>query len=361
MSLKDISEVQLDHTTRCNLACSQCARTQNPFFKDSFSGHSDLQIEDYQVILEPFAPNSFRVTHCGNYGDALASPTFDETFDYTLSKQPSTISVFTNGSLRSASWWSEFAARGGHRLRVVFAIDGLQDTNGIYRENANWSRIEENVRSFTKAGGKARWDFIEFAHNYHQIEEAEKLAKEMGVEQFNVKYTSRFASTQKTVEARTKGGVVSDTKDNINQQDMLQIKNKYGSFDEYVRNTPITCKAVAEKKIFIDMNMRLWPCCWFGAPLYFHRTCKQKTDFLYLIELYGEDFNNLRKHGWNVLNHDFFLNHLENSWNDSNSKHKRIYTCGRTCGDKFEFSSGYGQNKNIKTISPTHERDVGAL
>ena len=31
------------------------------------------------------------------------------------------------------------------------------------------------------------------------------------------------------------------------------------------------------------------------------------------------------------------------------SKYKRIFTCGRTCGNKFQFSSGYGDNrKSVK-------------
>lgn len=48
-----------------------------------------------------------------------------------------------------------------------------------------------------------------------------------------------------------------------------------------------------------------------------------------------------------VFEHDFFQTYLDRSWNNQDDTYKRIYTCGRTCGDKFEFSSGHG--KNIKS------------
>ncbi len=350
IKLQDIQEIQIDHTTRCNLFCAQCARSDIGWSTDPACMNIDLSLDDYRILLEPFGQNKVGIFHCGNYGDALASPTFDETFQYTLSKQPYRITVSTNGTLRSPDWWRAFAQAGGDLLKVTFAIDGLEDTNALYREGASWNRIMQNVRAFVGAGGKARWDFIEFEHNYHQIADAEKLARELGFEKFNVKYTARFASVGLKDQAKTKGGTLKDSAGNLNQKDLTEIKSTYGSFDEYVQKTPISCKTKAERKVFIDMHMRLWPCCWFGAPLYFKKANRQKVDFDYLVQTYGPDFNSLRAHGWAVLEHEFFQAHLQNSWDGQNPKHKRIYTCGRTCGGKFEFSSGYGQNSNIKVI-----------
>ncbi len=350
INLADIKEIQVDHTTRCNLFCGQCARTENGWSLEPRNMNIDLTLADYRLLLEPFPENKINVFHCGNYGDALASPTFDETFNFTLSKNPLKVTVSTNGTLRTPSWWAKFAETGGERLRVTFAIDGLEDTNAIYRDGANWNRIMQNVTAFIGAGGHARWDFIEFEHNYHQIAEAEELATKLGFEKFNTKYTARFATLGKKTEVNFKGGVLKDCESNVNQKDFKEIKNLYGSFDDYVQRTPIACKTRAEKKVFVDMHMRLWPCCWFGAPLYFKQVNKQKADFEHLEQTYGADFNSLRKHGWNVLGHEFFQSHLQNSWDKPDQKHRRIYTCGRTCGEKFEFSSGYGQNSNIKVI-----------
>jgi sulfatase maturation enzyme AslB (radical SAM superfamily) len=345
-ALDDIKEIQIDHTTRCNLACPQCARTDSEWFKDPRYRNVDLNLNDYKIILEPFSNKSVRVFHCGNYGDALASPTFDETFDYTLSVSSGQIAIATNGSLRSPAWWRDLAHRGGRRLRVIFSIDGLEDTNHIYRKGSIWKKIMENAKAFIEHGGHARWDFIEFEHNYHQIEQARELAQAMGFKIFNAKYTARFASQGLKIQEVAGGSTIADRKDNVNQKDYSEVQQSFGSFDEYVRKTPISCKSVRDKRLFIDMFMRLWPCCWFGAPLYFKKETQQTKDFKYLIDLYGPDFNNLRKHGWQILDHEFFRSYLKNSWDSPDQKFRRIYTCGRTCGQKFEFSSGYGKNKN---------------
>ena len=121
--------------------------------------------------------------------------------------------------------------------------------------------------------------------------------------------------------------------------------------EEYIEKTSITCKYQKEKSVFVDMEMRLWPCTWMGAPLYFGPNNPQRKSFENFYKLYGEDFNNMRKYGWEVLNHEFFTTYLDKSWNDQDEKFKRIYTCGRTCGNKFEFSSGYGKNTKRETIN----------
>ena len=48
---------------------------------------------------------------------------------------------------------------------------------------------------------------------------------------------------------------------------------------------------------------------------YFAHKNKQTTDFKHFLELYGEDFNDMRKHGWSVLEHEFFQN-IPTSWNN---------------------------------------------
>lgn len=355
IKLENIKEIQIDHTTRCNLGCPQCARTQYDWWKQDEHKNVDLSLDDYKILLEPVVEDKTTIFHCGNFGDVIASPTFEETFLYSLSKNPGRINIATNGALRTPSWWENLAKMGGKRLQVTFAIDGLQDTNHIYRIGAQWDKLIKNVQAFIDAGGKARWDFIEFEHNYHQVEEAEELARQMGFEKFNVKYTARFASRQLTKEKTSNNNELVDRKNNVNQESLKEIKKEYSSFEDYIQKTNISCKYQKDQKVFVDMHMRLWPCCWFGAPLYFNSKSPQYPDFQHLVKIYGKDFNNLRKHGWEVLNHDFYQNYLEQSWQKPDDKYKRIYTCGRTCGEKFEFSSGYGVNSNIKVIQKERE------
>jgi len=349
-SINEIATIQLDHTSRCNLGCPQCARMwDNGKSINPAMPITDLTLEDYKIILEPFKPYTISVFHCGNFGDVIASPTFDETFDYTLTKAGS-VKIATNGSARKPEWWKELAEKGKDRIKVFFAIDGLEDTNHIYRVGSTWNKVIENAKSFIAAGGHAEWNFIEFEHNYHQIDEARKLASDMGFNKFNIKYTARFADQQTKKLTTKKGNEVKDTSDNQNQKDMNNIIQTYDTFDEYVQQTPITCKFQKTRHIYIDMTMKLWPCCWMGAPEFLNHKNPQTDSFENFWKLYGKDFNDMRKHGWKVLDHEFFQKYLDRSWNNQDDTYKRIYTCGRTCGDKFEFSSGYGKNIKQKDL-----------
>lgn len=350
LSIQDIKRIQIDHTSRCNCSCPQCARMFNDKLNEKMPV-TDLTLSDYEILLAPFPPKQLTLFHCGNYGDVIASPTFDEVHDYCLSKDVKHVRIATNGSMRKPEWWADLAKRSSDKLSIIFSIDGLSDTNHLYRVGSNFEKIIENASAFIKAGGKAEWAFIEFKHNYHQIAEAEELARKIGFEKFTVKYTARFADLDQKTTTTKKGNVVEEADNNQNTKDKQDIVALYKDFDDYVMKTPITCKYKRDNTMFVDMTMKLWPCCWMGAPAYFQHKNKQQPSFDHLINLYGNDFNNMRIHGWDVLNHEFFETYLYNSWNEQTDKFKRIYTCGRTCGEKFEFSSGHGKNKHDKELN----------
>ena len=63
---------------------------------------------------------------------------------------------------------------------MSFSIDGLEDTNHLYRQDVEWDKIMERAKKFIGAGGRAEWKFIIFRHNQHQVEEARSLSKELG-------------------------------------------------------------------------------------------------------------------------------------------------------------------------------------
>lgn len=345
LGLADIKSIQLDHTSRCNLMCPQCARVFGSNINPSMP-IKDLTVSDYELIFEPFKGKNINILHCGNYGDVIASPTFNDTLEWCNNNGFHDIMIITNGSARSQDWWRDLALRG---VNVVFSIDGLKDTSPIYRVNSNFDKVIENVSAFTSAGGNARWDYLVFEHNFHQVEEAMALAKSLGVKKFNVKNTTRFVTPEghKNIVVTKKSEIITDRKDNIAVKNFTNIVKSYGSFDEYVYNTEISCKYQREQRIYIDFETRLWPCCWVGAPIFFHARNQQVKDIQKILDKFGSDFNRLDKHGWDVLNHEFFESYLEQSWNDPS---KRIYTCGRTCGGLYEFSSGYGKNAEIKEL-----------
>ena len=70
-------------------------------------------------------------------------------------------SVTTNGSIGSRDTWLTLAKED---VEVVFSIDGLHDTNHLYRQDVQWNKIMERVKWFIENGGNATWKFIIFKH-----------------------------------------------------------------------------------------------------------------------------------------------------------------------------------------------------
>lgn len=341
-STSNIVSLQFDHTSRCNLACPQCARMDDEVV-NPYMNIADLSLDDYKIALEPYADKKLRdIFHCGNFGDVIASPTFDDSIEFQ-SQHCHKIKIATNASARKPEWWASLHERTGGKSHVVFAFDGLEDTNHIYRVGSNWNIAWNNALAYIESGGYAEWSFIEFEHNYHQIEQARQMAEDFGFKHFRVKYTARFAQQQQTQQVTRKKTVVK-AKTNHNNTDYKKVVKQHKTFETYTKKTDIVCKFQLERRMFIDMNMKLWPCCWFGAPDYLDPKNKQWKDFANLRQRYGENFNSLREHGWDVLQHDFFQTYLQESW-EKNPEYPRIFTCGRTCGTSYEFSSGYGKNE----------------
>ena len=76
---------------------------------------------------------------------------------------------------------------------MTFAIDGLEDTNHLYRRNVRWSKLMENIKAFTDAGGEATWAMLIFKHNESQIENCRSLSCTLGFRSFGIQQSARWA------------------------------------------------------------------------------------------------------------------------------------------------------------------------
>lgn len=365
LSESDIRVLQVEPTSRCNLACPQCARM------DLGKLNSRLPIKDLpekdiaKVFPESLIPQLEQVLFNGNYGDPVIYPHLMQMVDRLLEFGRPRIFIYTNGSLRNPEWWSELGRKLSEgRHLVIFSVDGLSDTNAYYRVNSNFEKIMANAQAYIDAGGRARWDYLMFAHNIHQVDEAMELAKNMGFKLFNKKKTARFIYDNHIAENKNNSSTpIFNKKSEVKAQlepanyEALSkfdyIKEKYGSWQNYVNETEINCKYRNEMAgLYVDFNADVWPCCWLGAPKYFvYPTNTQRQQLDKILAQYPEDFNNLRSHNWaDILNHPWFNELLVKSWsNKIEDDNAKLITCGRTCGSDYEFSSG-GNWKNSEVI-----------
>lgn len=184
----------METSSVCNAACPMCPRETDQRF-DKKSDPTSLSLAQVKDLFNiEFIKNLELMFMCGNYGDPAAAPECIDIFKYFREVNPSVrLGIHSNGSLRNEKWWSELGTvlnqEGDY---CIFSVDGLKDTNHIYRVNTDFDKIMQNAKSFISAGGRARWEYLVFEHNQHQIEEAKQLATDLGFERFHEKVSRRF-------------------------------------------------------------------------------------------------------------------------------------------------------------------------
>lgn len=358
LELSEIRILQIEPTSRCNLLCPQCMRVDkgalNPLLP-----LTDLTLSDYDNIFTDEITGRLKcVIFNGSYGDPVAGRHTDGFIDRLLQKNIA-LRIFTNGSLKSASYWRRLGKQfSGTKSEVVFSIDGLGSLNGFYRKGSDFKKIMENAAAFIQEGGAARWDFLIFQHNRRQVEEAKALAKKMGFKKFQAKQTQRFVRGDFTHrihsdnifdKKRQKTGVLKQAPDRPN--DFEKVIEKYGSYNNYINRTAVRCKYKHDMKaLFIDFEALVWPCCWTGAPAYsLSKDSLQKKQFEDLKKRYEPNFNSLRHRSLaEILSHPWFAEDMTQSWkNKMTDSNPKLFTCGRTCGTDYEYTSGTGY-KNSK-------------
>jgi hypothetical protein len=217
-----------------------CARETDPGFDKSSKHH--LRIEHIQQhFSDRVLAGLDKMFMCGNYGDPAAGYYTMDIYNYFRRVNPEiTLGMNTNGAIQSTFFWHALGRLFNKpKDYCVFSIDGLEDSNHVYRRNVNWDKLMSNVQAFIAAGGSAHWDMLVYKHNQHQVDACEQLARDMGFTWFRAKVSKR--------------DYVNGLEAPIGWQRVIRTP---GAID---------CHAVAEKSAFIDARGRLSPCCWQGS------------------------------------------------------------------------------------------------
>lgn len=320
-------EIQIENSSICNAACPQCVREITPDDK-SWLQETYLETEFFNLIPDNVYQESKIFFFCGNIGDPCAAPNFLDVCRLVRSKNPDlTIKISTNGGLRSPEFWRELAKILGNKSEVVFAIDGLEDTNHIYRVNVRWSNVMSNVNAFVSAGGKPYWQYITFKHNQHQVEQARQLAEELGFQKFIVKPSHRFAldevlGIERSVEPPDEESLVHKVVLHRTPKTMKSIMNESN-------NSPIDCYVLKNQSVYIDHLGRIFPCCFLAAGVYARRPARIQDGWDKLWEEHKDKID-LRKTSWNSIMEGKFFTDIKSSWTED-YEHGRLFTCATTC------------------------------
>ncbi len=359
-SLIDIPYIQfleIEPTTFCNAGCPLCSR-HKPGTSDLID---DLVLEHLpKSILEKLRDelNQYQtakevgIFYCGNYGDAIMHPEFEWLWWYSAQYFKS-VGVHTNGGARSIDFWkylgdiSKPNEWGHSNAAVTFAIDGLKDTNHLYRRNVNWEKLISNVEAYINAGGTANWKYIVFNHNKHQVDEARELARKLGFQNFTAEVSTRQPPIEKEKEeakkvakklpsveikrvAELEDHMIKNIDRSVKSKDIIKTEEnkKFAVVENFTDdNDCISCRGIATHNMFINPKGRIWPCCFLSEEWDTNISQLHRAE-PWLVEHYEADFNNLHRKSLKEIFDAPAWKEISEAW--STKKHK-LYTCWKKC------------------------------
>lgn len=333
MNSFDIRRLQIEPTSYCNAKCPHCGR-----FDTEGNLHPDLTLShlDADTVLKNLELSTLLslndVILEGDKGDPIMHPEIEKFIEhfYELPNRP-IINLMTNGGIRSTAWWAKLGKK-YPKLNVTFSIDGLEDTNHLYRVGVNYRKVMDNARAYIDAGGCATWKFLIFQHNEHQVEEVKILAEQIGFSALLLRDADRARFGELTQWPVQLNGVLSHyIAPAVKQVEQEYILYKPYNFSRVTRAPQLVnriCPNMSKGIIYINHQGFVVPCCMMHFDTentYFGKDHLAKlADGLENQSLLSNTISE-------ILQHKFFNNNLvdsllgpEDQWH---------YNCQRSCHD----------------------------
>jgi len=295
----------------------------------------EISLDMFKKWFSPeFVRQLISLQMCGNLGDPIIAADTLEIFSYLRENNPKImLKMITNGSARDEAWWKKLAQL---RVRGIFSIDGLEDTNKLYRINTSWEKIMKSAEAFISAGGEARWYMVVFEHNEHQIEDCRALSKKMGFSEFQPRHTARFSLGQDELYVYDSNNKYTHSLKPTETSKILRENNKFIS-----QSDKITCKALERKSMYVSASGVVTPCCWTDSSKW--TLMPRNIDYLNRVG----NFYSLHDHTLEEIFKMKFLENIKKTWSD-----KPLHECGVQCGNYDRCAAQFVEkNKDITIIN----------
>jgi len=256
-----IRYLHIEASSYCNARCPGCPRNAYGYPLKGFYKEANLELSKFTALMKRFDEVK-SINFCGNHGDPLMHPQIAD-----LVKMSGVFcEIATNGSIGRLETFKSLA---GLHTNITFGIDGLANTNHLYRQGVDWNKLMLRVKTYINNGGNATWQFILFQHNKHQIDDAKKMSEDLGFKHFYICNHSRdyfpVINEDKTISHW------------ILPADGSQEPNKDFNVDEYLeaRYNPINLNPPKHKvskincehldgSVYINSLGETFPCCYHG-------------------------------------------------------------------------------------------------
>jgi MoaA/NifB/PqqE/SkfB family radical SAM enzyme len=324
-----------------------CPRKYHGNVENQYLKIADWTYEEFAHIFDQELIDQLDLIYfCGNFGDPIMNDDLIKMCQHITDLKPSIeLRIHTNGGARSTKWWKELYNALPKKHMVFFGIDGLEDTNHIYRIGVNYKALMRNAQTFIDAGGIAEWVFIKFKHNQHQEQLAEDLSKSMGFKKFTVKNTTRFIGEEKYSVLDKDGNVEYYLEPPSDNQVVFLDHKMIKNYQSLLEKATVDCYVLRTKEIYIDAHKNVFPCCFLSSAPYHYRPThapenetkaiihtvhnKILDQYYQLVDsLGGIDKVDAMKHRVkDIIDNDVWQNVWNEYWTD-----KKLITCVRVCG-----------------------------
>jgi len=328
---RNIETLDIEPSSFCNARCPQCLRES----KDgdySFFNQTNLTDTFFEVYFpKDVASKLKRISFSGNIGEPAMNKHLLNILRWFKNHNPNVkFEIYTNGSVQKPDWWRELGEVIGDNSKVIFAIDGLEDTNSIYRIGVKWDQLIANVKEYIKTGSTAVWQFIPFEHNEHQILAAEHLSQELNFKEFKLKISHRDLLNQ----TQNQKNKVYPAKNPLYRHEGQKLDFiNLDRTEQYLNNLKIDCFAISNSNLYISADGLVFPCChtasiplldekFIPEPYHWIKNVKDNFDFEE-ISLYKNTLDQ-------IINSKTFRK-IKDSWGTTMNQGKNPI-CAAICG-----------------------------
>ncbi len=177
--------IMIEPTNICNLRCPLCPSGNGTLRRDK----GFMNLETFKKIIDEIYKDSFMVV-LWNQGEPFLNKDILKMIRYASDKRMFTL-LSTNGNVQPDS--DEIVTSGLDSL--IISLDGAsQETYNKYRINGRLSEVLELAKRIVNSRSKTnrknpllRWQFLVMKHNEHEIPAIRKLAKEIKVNNLELK------------------------------------------------------------------------------------------------------------------------------------------------------------------------------
>lgn len=334
-SIDTIRNIHFEPSSLCNARCPVCPRYLHGGLKNK---NLKEQAVSFDTFKQWFPQNLLgrleRLLFCGNYGDPMTTPDLLDIVEYILGTDIGALVINTNGGLRNEEFWTRLGKLSknqgrGDRLTVVFAIDGLEDTNHLYRRGVEWDTLYRNINAYIKSGGKAYWSWLSFHHNQHQLDEAKQLSKDLGFVSFHTTYPYGFALEHES-SGRVPSMMVLD-KDGNYEYELYSVDTNENDFNkplqgfrreinyesiDYIpqpttndlrdKNTELGCISVDNDEVYISADGQVHPCCYLSGFKDSPYHSYMKYQYVEILDPHYDNLNLKNNSLETILQNDFY-------------------------------------------------------